>query len=759
MAKKRKPRKRKRKETRKGPIYFKLQNPFEHIQEDNMPEVRAEIANFYDNQFQEVLERLEQIAGTQMAICLLVCLSTSNLFLGVSDSGELSESWHSPSVSQAGVELFQALILKNAGNNVEEKLDLPTALEQVYDLLPMIILAFSLKRTATTINDEEIKHTMFLQEQLRLHTLVIRNWGYYQQSLSILRKLYSPLDISFAKAGLLTATEIIGLFEYLVKKAETGVTDHEAKLQRILKSKSVEAAVSAYHEAFAMAEGSAVKFLSYCREKHFGRDEVKHILSMHSLAILHDVFMSTCSEISAIVGRDESTVSKTLGRFCINLGELADHNAEYLFLDNPIWTRPLIPMDENTIFCPMPQLFTGFAFAAMNSLCGEDNRLLKAIEERRATFLEDQVAELLKEAFPGSVIFKNVKWKDGNQIFETDVLAVVGSYLIIAEAKSGAVSWSALRGAPDRTKKHIKELLIDPSIQSKRLEIKIRSVREGSGKADFFMEDIGIDFHSIWEVVRLSVTLEDFATIQSNIVQLQHTGWLPDDFDPAPTLSVADLETVLSVLPSVTERLFYFIRRYEMERNIKYHGDEMDLLGYYLEDGFSLPFGATDETLMLNGMSQAIDAVMTAKYAGSPFRPLRRKFTKWWADVIAQVESSKPPRYSELAVMLCGMSYKAQKALEKETKTLKHHVLAGMTDSMCNDARILMPDRCRTDAFAVVVMNDTSREDRISKMQNIAYDAFDESAAKRCLVLVLDAVKKRYPYQTLGVFERKEVPS
>lgn len=109
--------------------------------------------------------------------------------------------------------------------------------------------------------------------------------------------------------------------------------------------------------------------------------------------------------------------------------------------------------------------------------------------------------------------------------------------------------------------------------------------------------------------------------------------------------------------------------------------------------------------------------------------------------------------------MLCSVCYEAQKALEMQTKTLKRQVLAGMTDSMSNDARILMPDMFRADAFAVVVMNSKSREERLTRMQNIACDAFGESDAERCLVLVLEAAKERYPYNTLAVFERQVISS
>ena len=107
--------------------------------------------------------------------------------------------------------------------------------------------------------------------------------------------------------------------------------------------------------------------------------------------------------------------------------------------------------------------------------------------------------------------------------------------------------------------------------------------------------------------------------------------------------------------------------------------------------------------------------------------------------------------------MLCSMSYEAQKAIEKQAKSLRYRIQRRKTDSVPEDAKILMPDNFRRDAFAVLVTKGASREERFTRMENIAHDAFGESDAKRCLVIAFDTLKKTYPYQTLAVFERGEL--
>jgi hypothetical protein len=375
---------------------------------------------------------------------------------------------------------------------------------------------------------------------------------------------------------------------------------------------------------------------------------------------------------------------------------------------------------------------------------------------RRAQFLEKMVQDSFESAFPGGQVFRNIRWRDGDREYETDLLVVIDSCLIIVEAKSGTVSWPALRGASERTKRHVTDLIIEPSVQSSRLETKIRSLRKAPGPPDFFVRTLPIDFSSIWEVIRLSVTLDDFATIQTDVVQLGRTGWLPHEFEPASTFSLADLQTVLMILPSVPERLFYLVRRSELERKLPYQADEMDLLGYYLRTGFSTgDLGKKVGTLVLHGMSADVDEYMIAKDAGSTPRKPKRIMTVWWQDILAQLESSTPPRWTEAALILLTADLRAQREIEKRTKRLIRSVASPKNMSPSKNAFILLPDYSRTDALAVVALAGVSIHERHRSMQCVAEDAFSGCDASRCLILALNVESPKYPYQTLAVFEKQ----
>ena len=105
----------------------------------------------------------------------------------------------------------------------------------------------------------------------------------------------------------------------------------------------------------------------------------------------------------------------------------------------------------------------------MEKFCSENEKLRKKYNEVRAAYLEDKVKSLFRIAFPMAEIYHGSKWtgKDG-KVYENDLLVIVDNFAFIVEAKSGQVSPSAKRGAPDRLFKTLKELIEEPSDQALR---------------------------------------------------------------------------------------------------------------------------------------------------------------------------------------------------------------------------------------------------------------------------------------------------
>ena len=108
--------------------------------------------------------------------------------------------------------------------------------------------------------------------------------------------------------------------------------------------------------------------------------------------------------------------------------------------------------------------------------------ILAQLEERRADYLEERIGDLLVAALPTAAVRNGIKWRVGDVGYETDHVALIDKTAVIVEDKSAALTGPGLRGAPDRVRRHVHDLIADPSEQSARLEAMIR--RAAAGDAD-----------------------------------------------------------------------------------------------------------------------------------------------------------------------------------------------------------------------------------------------------------------------------------
>ena len=145
----------------------------------------------------------------------------------------------------------------------------------------------------------------------------------------------------------------------------------------------------------------------------------------------------------------------------------------------------------------------------------------------------------------------NLKWVDDKTTYETDLIAFIDSFALVIECKSGKITPSALRGAPDRLRRHIQELLIDPNLQSLRLKNRLEFLSSNPTAADPIRDDIGYDLNKVRKVVRVSVCLEEFGSIQACLNQLEDTGWLPANFEPCPNDELGRFSRLYSTYLSI----------------------------------------------------------------------------------------------------------------------------------------------------------------------------------------------------------------
>jgi len=739
-----------------GPVFTLVENPFADLPQDELIKGFVEAGKSFTKEFEESLEKLQISINSVDPFHLLSVLSVYGLFVGMTESGKTQKQKDS-SILQPHVELVQALALRTPYNQLSYNPALPPIVREIWDLSQTISKAFSMKRFAQIKDskNEQEKAILFWQEYIRNYTHMVRNWGYYKRVVNISRRLFKPIDSIYENEIGIGASTLIDIFEFLVANSEKKVNQHREKLKPVFQAKSLEQAIYAYYEAFPDLKDSPERLIEFFQENNPSLEAVFSMTLSHSDLKLQEIYTFSAIDLAKKMSLNSDKLLRALSMLSFSYGDLKDSDPEHFFLGNTVWTKPLIKVKDDTFFCSIPQLFFSFVFWTLNSLIENNESARSACIERRAKFLEDEVLNLMKKEFKDGEYIKNFQWSDSGEEYETDLIYKIDSYLMIIEAKSGAISWPAFRGAPKRMERHIKDLLINPALQSKRLEetlLRLKTEASDGATVDF---NLPFDINTIQKIIRVSVTLEDFATIQTNVSNLKSTGWVDDNFVVTPTILLSDLEVVFDILQSTPEKLHYLVCRAKLEENMEYNGDEIDLLGLYLDTGFNLgDFEFSQNSLMLTGMSKIIDRYYIALDKNILRKKPKLKSTVWWSDIIKYIEERSPSRWSEAAVMLLNISYDDQVQSQKKFKKIVKNVKKNWRKEGHRNSVVIFPPEWRYEAVSLFAFRERKKEERHKSMENLASHIFEQSHATRCLIIGMNIDKSQYPYSLLGVFDR-----
>jgi hypothetical protein len=752
-----------RREARKSPAsdlqLTELQHPFAEIPADVLTQGLTEVGRKQAEKFIATTSTIQElIAGTD-PLLLMSSMAAYGLTVGIGDDGTI----HRPKeqkILPAHVELTQALCLRLSTNEHSRMPALPDTVQSVCDTFTDWSEQFHWKRLIQleSVVGEAERKRLAVQESMRLNTQAVRNWGYYDKVKRIALESMSPLDARFDAFYGFRATDLILIFDHLFHEWQSRVNAHWNRLRGMMTAKTLHEAVVAYHAAFPDLVNTSDAFKDEMRERHANLQTAKMLLLSHADLRLPETSTFTHSQIAAAVGRSPNVVGRVLDKLGHRFGDLRGANIEHLFMSNPIWTKPVIILDDGSYFCVMPQLFFAFLFDTFLTLVRENDALRIAYDNQRSDYLEEATEKLFKSAFPDAIVTPNFKWHtpDKTQQFESDLIVQVDSFLILVEAKSGRVSAKARRGAPESLGEVIDGLLIEPSRQSQRLEEAISAAKRGEAGTEEFTKVFPADLTKIHRVLRLSVTLEDIGFLQTNVNSLKGAGYVPADLHVAPAVTLADLEIVFDILASPPERIHYWVRRSEWEGRADYEGDELDLLGVYLKTGLNLgDLEFRKAHLVLVGESTPIDDYYEARREGIMKDRPRYRSTQWWQQMLHRIETQKPHRWIEAAVVLLCAGVKEQNHFEQRAKGVIADVKRNRERAASRNGLIYIPAAGRNEAIAVLALMQSQMPDRHRLMENLSTHAFAEHEdVNQCVVIALNVDDPKYPYSSLACLAR-----
>lgn len=660
-------------------------------------------------------------------------------------------------IEQHHIELLQALVLTLPLRDWGQGPSHGGIMQHVFDIVPELAHAFFQMRLLEKEEELDLQKRAIssLQERIRLHTQAVRNWGYYSEVIRLSRELYSPLDGKFAAALGFTATDVIDIAENLVSEVERRSGEHITRFRRILHGKNPKELVHLYFKHMPNLRGTPDELMEIIPPETTREGVLGWIMSHMDLQHF-DLMSFTAEEVAELAGKPKEVAEGILSALSLKPGELAGKDVRHLFLANPVWAKPGLNLTGGYLFAA-PQSIFSHINEIMRGLA-ETTRLDKVLADRRAAYLEDKMIETLKAALPTARILSNAKWTVGAQQFETDAIVILDRTLIIAEAKSHRITPQGLRGAPDRLKRHLIDLVINPSIQSERLAKLTIAARAGDSESRAIVGGLGIDAGKIDTIIRVSVTLDDLSVLSSAEEDLTEAGWMPAGHSLAPSLHIADLICIAEMLENEILFLHYFSERFHFQKQFDLLGDELDFLGLYLSTGFNLGAKREDfRRMIISGMSGPIDRFYDGTDAGLSVVKPKARLHRAYSDIVKRLCERKPNGWTTIGMhLLNSASPEEQKEIERGLQRLRKSVTRKSKPQGHECFMAIIPPLNRKATVGFFVYPDAEKSGRRTAMEQLASEALERDGAKLCVIFGKCAERLNAPYEAVLIAQHDD---
>jgi hypothetical protein len=340
---------------------------------------------------------------------------------------------------------------------------------------------------------------------------------------------------------------------------------------------------------------------------HSGKNikNLGYMLMAHADLRLPDIYTLDIADLADLYGDKSKTkeLKVMMDNLSCKFGELKDQNPEHFILDNPVHLRPFIKVGNNSYFSAVLGIIRHLSLGILENLISTESNLKTKYEDTlKPNYLEEKMTSLFRDGFPNASIYKNVKWRnnqDGRD-YETDLIVIIDSFILVVEAKAGHIPPIAQRGEPVSLFRTLQRLIEEPSEQAHRFIDFLKSKREVH-KLSCTGGTCEIDSDKLSYFIPLGITFSHIGMISSNLKKLIEAKVTNRSIKKlAPSISLTDLESVFELLTLEAEKIHYLQRRREIEDHIDYEGDELDLLGLYLDNGFNIGEAEYKDKVLIN---------------------------------------------------------------------------------------------------------------------------------------------------------------
>jgi hypothetical protein len=716
----------------------------------------------YAAAFERTLNHLQSEISSFNPLSMLTDLAVFGLAQTVDQQGSVVTT--QLDALPAHVELIQALYLRTQFAQLPAKVPTAVDVHQVHGMAARLSEQFNRKRLGQVprFASQSERNRLSVIESVRINTQFFRGWATEERAKRLMQDVAAHLDGRVEKELGFSLTDAINVFDWLRQKSGQTITLHDARINRIRRGTANRECVEIFLREFpGVTEGDADDF----RRRGASNMPIERLKS--EIASLASTFLvsSFCFSaehvaVSAAIAVDRAHV--LLNYFSYKLGDLSSTETEHLFLHNPIWERPIIQLRGGTFFCPMPHIFFARAFDSLFRVMNSSAGLRATYEKFRANYLEKELQRIFLRAFPDATLYPSLRWYSGTESseFENDLVVWIEPFLLIVECKSGRISPSARRGGEKRLADDINELIEEPSRQSLRLAEEVTTARGEWRSKSGLAAQWPFRPKDVFRVARLSVTLEDVSFVRANCLALKSAGFIPNDLDIAPTISLPDLEVVVDLLVDQPRCLHYLLRRGELEGRANYVAREFDFLGAYLQSGLSIGDHEFNRApLIFNGLSAEIEAYLFSKQLGQQRTAPRHHVTRWWNALLQAFATKELKRWIVGSVALLCAGYQQQVTLEAEYRKLISDVKNSKDQSIGNKMLTFMPAMHRREAIVFLALRNPEISRAQDWCQSAASQMFGEHPTlQECFVVGIDVDQPAHPFNFSAALFRSWQP-
>lgn len=626
--------------------------------------------------------------------------------------------------------------------------------EEMKEIGSVVSMRLVTKMPESESKNEELMEKYRLRLEMQGNTTAVRNWAYMHQMKRVSIETATLINDDFKNFYGVKSSVVIELLFKLIDIKTDEMNDRMQSIRKCVRQKTFKDMITEYRKIFPdVKEMDDMETEGMWKLSGNNRKNLGMMLLMHSDLFLQEIYSFDVDFLLRLLPDekiDRNKLKKIFDLLSLKFGELSNWDPEHFILGNPISKRPFINLENGKYFMGVMGLMPDKALDILESLIWNNKELKDKYTDLKAMYLEDKVYEMIKSNFPNGQVFRGSMYGENH---ENDITLVIDTFAVVLEAKSGKVSDPAKRGAPDDLFETLQRLIEKPSEQALRFIDYLSSNKKAHAFKNKFGGVNEIDSTKINYFIPLGVTFSNLGMVSGNLKKLLRAKVVEKKLeDLAPSISFTDLEIVLELLESEPQRLHYLSRRREFEAHIEYEGDEMDILAFYLNNGFNIGESEyqKDCEYHLALWSKELDPYVVGTSEGRIIEKPRIKQTQWWKDILEFASRKKTTGWVESCYIMHNFPYDDQLRFEKELKKLKQQIINGDIEKPHNWGVFVSGAERRRFAVAVYPYTTEDVGLRNSIMDHIFTDTEKQYALRGMIVIGQNLNARNYPYSVIA---------